>query len=89
MHDVQRWRWRFGELSKLQDCSQHAVNLQRATRLEVLQHGSLVFAYFLGTVDTLLQAYAEVCAQPLSNSLRFGHHRGGKAACERVLTDVL
>ena len=76
------------EPAELDHRSDQSLDLRRSARFDVLQHRRLVPAYFLGTGDTLFQAYAKRDAQFVSDRLGLGHHRRRKLARRRILANV-
>ena len=69
---------RTGLFAQFNDYSQHAIDLERFTNFEILQHRSLVLAHALGTFDASLQRDAKTGAEFFGDLLCFGHHLRGQ-----------
>src|SRR5262249_13658495 len=73
---------------QLLDRADQGIDLDRATRLDVLQRGGLVFADLLGTGNALFERHAESRAEFLADRLRLAHHVAGELARGRILADI-
>src|SRR5271157_2692395 len=74
--------------AQLHDGADKRVELEGATMLDVLKHGSLVLANPKGAGDPPLQRYPEMYAELLADHLRLLHHPGRQLPARRELANV-
>src|SRR5262249_4967263 len=85
VHGADSGRRCAGEAPELHDCADHGLQLNRASLLDILQHGSLVRAHLLGSGYAFVNAHLERYAQLVRDALRFVHDLRGEFTCEGEL----